>query len=333
MNHLLVWLDETAFASIAKKSPSFATYLRKYRSQKQSAPLSITSQRKILQITKQFLHWMKVSYPQQYMKLSPIWIDSLQVMNGSREPKPHEFVSLDESIALATGQLPKDLIVYQRDQAAAAMLFLSGMRASAFASLPIEAVNIKARQVKQWPSLGVRTKFSKHATTFLLNIPELLNVVEKWDIFVRSELPDHALWYPVIVSEWKSEKLSSAKPGKHRNIQLAKRLRKLSELLEIEYKSPHKFRHGHAVYALLQAKDMADYKAISQNLMHGDIRITDSVYAWLNDHQIKERIIGLSAKKALPHPDNLQMKAFLSQLSTEELKQAISTSLDMLTAS
>lgn len=268
------------------------------------------------------------------MKLSAVWIDALQITSGPREPKPHEFISLDEVMALATKELPKaeDLIVYKRDQAATAMLFLSGMRASAFASLPIEAVNIKERQIKQWPSLGVRTEFTKHATTFLLDIPELLNVVEKWDEFVRSELPANAMWYPVIVSEWKSEKLSPTKPGANRHIQLAKRLRKLSQLLDVEYKSPHKFRHGHAVYALLQAKDMADYKAISQNLMHGDIKITDSVYAWLNDHQIKERILGLSEKRALPHANNNQIQAYLSQLSVDELKQAINTSLDILTA-
>ena len=45
-------------------------------------------------------------------------------------------------------------------------------------------------------------------------------------------------------------------------------MRKLFEFADLPYKSPHKFRHGHAVYALQHAKTMADYKAVSMNLMH-----------------------------------------------------------------
>jgi site-specific recombinase XerC len=35
----------------------------------------------------------------------------------------------------------------------------------------------------------------------------------------------------------------------------------------LKYHSPHKFRHGHAVYALNKAKDVPAIKAVSQNLM------------------------------------------------------------------
>ena len=45
-------------------------------------------------------------------------------------------------------------------------------------TLPLEAVDLESLTVKQWPKLGVKTKFSKHATTFLLNSPELLEVGE-----------------------------------------------------------------------------------------------------------------------------------------------------------
>jgi hypothetical protein len=36
----------------------------------------------------------------------------------------------------------------------------------------------------------------------------------------------------------------------------------------LAYHYPHKFRLGHAVYALKLAKDIAALKAVSQNLMH-----------------------------------------------------------------
>jgi hypothetical protein len=39
------------------------------------------------------------------------------------------------------------------------------------------AVNLDERTVKQWPKLGVKTKFKKHITAYLLPIPDLLAVV------------------------------------------------------------------------------------------------------------------------------------------------------------
>jgi len=114
---------------------------------------------------------------------------------------------------------------------------------------------------------------------------------------------------------------------------LAKRIRKLSNLVGIEYKSPHKFRHGHAVYALLQAQTMADYKAISQNLMHGSIKVTDSIYAWLNDNQVKDRIASLSTNQAQQPKNATELDILLSQLSKSELKQAIQLAADHLAGS
>ena len=163
-----------------------------------------------------------------------------------------------------------------------------------------------------------------------MDIPTLIDVVERWDKFLRLHLPDDAMWYPIIISEWSSEKLAPKQAGKHRNIQLARRFRKLSQLVGVEYKSPHKYRHGHAVYALLQAKDMADYKAISQNLMHSSIEVTDSIYAWLNNHQIRERIISLSTTTNQSKKTNIQLEAYLSHLSRSDLKQAIQRSVELL---
>ena len=39
---------------------------------------------------------------------------------------------------------------------------------------------------------------------------------------------------------------------------------------------------------------MADYKAISMNLMHGDVRVTDGIYAPLLGSEVRERIGRLS---------------------------------------
>jgi integrase len=56
--------------------------------------------------------------------------------------------------------------------------------------------------------------------------------------------------------------------------------------------SPHKFRHGHAVYSLKQANTITDLKAISQNLSHASIKTTDQIYSILSEDDVKERIAG-----------------------------------------
>lgn len=49
--------------------------------------------------------------------------------------------------------------------------------------------------------LCVRTKFRKHATSFILNIPELIEVVVDWDDFVRSQLTNDHPWFANISPE------------------------------------------------------------------------------------------------------------------------------------
>jgi hypothetical protein len=85
---------------------------------------------------------------------------------------------------------------------------------------------------------------------------------------------------------------------------------------------PDQFRHGHAVYALQHAKTMADYKAVSMNLMHEDIRVTDSIYAPLARHEVQQRIAGLTGGSAALPPGNADLDALLRTLSKEQLSQA-----------
>jgi len=66
----------------------------------------------------------------------------------------------------------------------------------------------------------------------------------------------------------------------------------------LPYHSPHKFRHGHAVYALKNAKDISALKAVSQNLMHENLSTTDGVYGILSEMDVKEQISELGRKIA-----------------------------------
>lgn len=88
---------------------------------------------------------------------------------------------------------------------------------------------------------------------------------------------------------WGKQELDPSTPGKNRHQALDKRLRRLFDLAGLLYKSAHKFRHGHAVYGLQHAQIKADNKAVSMNLMHEDIKITDEIYAPILSHEVQLR--------------------------------------------
>ena len=202
-------------------------------------------------------------------------------------------------------------------------MFLSGMRAGALGTLPIAAIDLHCCEIKQWPSLGVETKNDKSATTFLLDISDLLTVVEKWDAFIRSQRPPTAMWYTPTISQWGVQTLSADRPGANRNLAISKRMHRLFDLAGLPYKSPHKFRHGHAVFGLQHARTMADYQAVSTNLMHQDIRVTDSIYARLAHDEVKQCIAGLTAAVKPTKAVGNDMAAFVKTLSPEELSETL----------
>ena len=75
---------------------------------------------------------------------------------------------------------------------------------------------------------------------------------------------------------------------------VAKGLKELCQVAGVPHSSPHKLRHGHAVYALKRARTVADLKAVSQNLMHASLTITDQIYGVLTGDDVQSRIAGLT---------------------------------------
>jgi hypothetical protein len=65
---------------------------------------------------------------------------------------------------------------------------------------------------------------------------------------------------------------------------------------------------------------MADYKALSENLMHGSLDITDRVYVHLVQKELRKRILGF--KPRLKN-DSQSIIDFLMSLSREEKAEAI----------
>jgi len=288
VDHLLRWATSTPLPRAPEIRPVFPQHLNDLG----KAP---EYQRKLLNTARSFFEWARDRWPDRYV-LKRQYIDTLRSKAKETAVPSREVYTLDHVRAILAYQ-PRTL-AEERDRAAVAFLYLSGMRVGAFATLPLCAVHFDQHPVlvNQWTSLGVRTKNDVVANTVLLEGPDLHDlhaVVSAWDALAREHLGCRGMWYSLIEPDGMNFMLDQT-PGRYRGDGIARRLRVLCELAGVTYLSPHKLRHGHILYAFARCQTMADVKAVSQNVMHKQLSTTDAIYARLTDDDVARRIQGLS---------------------------------------
>jgi site-specific recombinase XerD len=287
VRYLLEWLQETPFSKAKDKRPTLPEFLQNGGLEGQEKPLSEGYLKKILATARRFFLWLSEN-KSGYTHLNHTWRSTLKTKRMAQIPKTREVVTYEDIQKMAS--LPVNTLSEKRIQAAAAFLYLSGMRIGAFISLPLLAVDITNRTVKQHPCLGVRTKNRKHATTFLWEIPELMQVIQEWDNLVRSVLPDQGYWFaPFSPETGKIDPSNLSCPESRRSL-VTRQLKQWENFHGIQEYSPHKFRHGHIHYGLKRAKTIADYKAVSENVMHSNMSVTDEFYSNFNENELRNRI-------------------------------------------
>lgn len=287
LKHVVRWADDRPLEGAPDIRPVFPRYLA-------MQGMTAHALRRTCMEARAFFAWLRQEDPSRFRRLTDRWIETIRPVGVHEEPKAeHEAVTIEQVRQIVALPAADGDIAMIRDQAAAAFLFLSGCRASAFVTLTLDCIDLNRRTVMQYPSRGVRTKGRKAAVTRLLEVPDLLAVVERWDRIVRAALPATARWYAVVDVVNGEQRLVADEPGAARRVTLRKRIMRLFELAGLPPLSPHKFRHGHAVYALKLARNIADLKAISMNLMHSSIGITDGIYGVLSREDVAERIAAL----------------------------------------
>ncbi len=304
LRHLLEWAQEKPFDKVNKIRPTLPEYLLDARLDGSREPFSSVYVKKIIRSSYNFFQWLR-THKRGLSSIDQAWLDTLKPPRMTIEHKEHEAVTIEEIRTIA--KAPVQTLREKRIRAAAILWFLSGIRIGAFVTLPIKGLDLEKREIKQWPKLGVHTKFGKHATTYLLNIPELLEIVKEWDDFVRSNLSKDHPWFANISPETGELDKDNSFIGVNRHAGARKDLKEWLDKVGLPYHSPHKFRHGFAVYSLKHAKDISQLKAISQNLMHTNISITDGIYGGLSDADIKEQITSLT-EKTLPDDQETLME-------------------------
>lgn len=306
---LLLWADAQLLSDAQRIRPGFAEFLA--QQSRDDRGLSASTVQGMMAAARSFFRWAIVAHSRRY-RISPFWVDSLQAPDVPTAVAGRVFYDVDDVRRMAALQDENDSLRAQRITAAAAMLFLSGMRAGAFVTLPLCAVDIGVGEVRQWTSLGVQTKGSKSGTTYLLGIPDLLEVVTRWDARIRRKFNDRAMWYCNIGNGIEAVYTQS----RARTHGLRNELRWLCAQVGMEYLGPHHFRHGHVVHAESVATTEADRIAISANLMHADPSITYRVYGRLKDDDRRERMSRLGGEQANEDSAAIiaQMEALLDRM-------------------
>ncbi len=285
--YLLEWAGEKPFIKAHNLRPTLPEFLKNVRNEKTNKKLSPGYIKKILATARRFFSWLVDNQP-GYKSIKYSWITTIKVKRLSEIPKQRDAVSLGEILQIA--KAPVESLMDERIRAAVVFLYLSGMRIGAFVSLPLLAVDISNRRIMQYPNLGVRTKNEKYAITYLLNIPELLSVVQAWDEKVRSILPPEGFWFAPFSPDTGEIDIFALEVGEHRPTLARKNLVAWMEKTGLKYHSFHKFRHGHIQYGLAHSKNQADFKAVSLNVMHSNIQITDQFYSNISESEVQGRI-------------------------------------------
>ncbi|MBI5935675.1 MAG: site-specific integrase [Chloroflexi bacterium] len=289
LRHMLEWADETPWPQARRIDPVYPAYLV----QRSLAPATIG---KALGQARHFFGWARDAWPTRYRAVGAGYTSLLIPPRGHRLDSRIEtpaYYTLDDVRRLLA--VSAETLREERTQAAAALLFLSGMRDGAFVTMPLSCVDVTRRELMQTPERGVHTKNGKAARTYLLEIPDLLDVAARWDARLRAEFPAESLWYASIHRDG-ARLLDTRSASENRAKNLRDDLTLLCQKAGIPYLSPHKFRHGHVVYARQSARNMDELKAVSQNVMHESVVITDSIYGRLMGDSVKNTIARLGAE-------------------------------------
>lgn len=311
LRHLLEWAENQPFEKAPSIRPTLPVYMNTARLDGQEGRLSPVYVGKVIKTICNFFKWLAVH--EKGFKLNQAWLKTLKPRKMGAEFREHEAVTLEEIRAIA--QAPTKTLREKRARAFAVFMFLSGIRIGAFVSLPLRAVDLENHTIKQWPKLGVRTKFEKAATTYLLDITDLLEVVKEWDTEIRAVLPDNSFWFAPISPDTGELDPTITSIGESRHSRARRDLKEWLKKVGLPYHSPHKFRHGHAVYALKNSKDISALKAVSQNLMHANLSITDGVYGVLSGTDVKAEIGELGKKGVQSEASEIaRLRALLNSL-------------------
>ncbi|MBN2554607.1 MAG: hypothetical protein JXA97_01605 [Anaerolineales bacterium] len=107
---------------------------------------------------------------------------------------------------------------------------------------------------------------------------------------MRAIVPADGYWFAHLSPKTGEIDRDNRSVGVYRGNLARRNLEDWMERVGLPYHSPHKFRHGHIQYLVMNAEDRGDLKAISENVMHESVEFTDRVYSRINDETVQSRL-------------------------------------------
>lgn len=290
LRHLLNWAGSTHFPRANKPAPALPTYLLTARNDRLEQPLSPASMERACREARDFFQWAKLHRAVKYRSLPAAWTETLRPAKAyapQSQIRELSYYSLEEVEKICA--IVPERLIDQRDQAGVALAFAAGLRVSALVSLPVRCVQVENLEVHQLPEAGVHTKNSKAQITYMLPIEPLLAIIAEWSTLVRVELGGEGLWYPNMSRRGAVWVISSQPASvESRRMSFSHSLKRLCQQAGVEYKSPHKLRHGHGVHIAKLSRTYSEFKAYSQNMGHETTEITERYYARLSGSDVKK---------------------------------------------
>ena len=307
---LLEFAEETPFRELPEKTNAqeFIQHIDNNRRDGKEKPLKYEYKRKFLGNVRRFLIWLMET--KEMTTINKRWIYDFRPDKSNKytnNKKPRYSEEEIEKIAAT----PVSTTNEERTRAAFLFLYLSGMRIGAFVTLPIEAVNLEKRQIHQFPSLGVKTKLNKSKTTFLINKPEFLSIVKKWDRKVKQVLTPNDPWFaPLSVVDHEID--PNATIGNSRTSGLRKDIKAFTEKANVEYKRPHAIRHSHIRFLRDQATNTRELEAIAANAMQEVPTMLK--YGELDNAEVKQEITKLCRKNSQGNKEDVNLDRTIEKL-------------------
>jgi integrase len=310
--HYLNWCGELDFRDAPKSQVHFVDYVDALMTF-HGTPAAPEYKGKLIRSARRFFEWVSIN-KKGFRFITPAWLSTFKYRVCAKEFNDDDTITEDEIIIIAN--LPVESIIEKRIRAGVCFLYLTGMRISAFISMPIKAVNLEELEVRQSPELGMRTKNKKSATTYILDIEPIMRHVYEWDEFVRPKLPPTGFWFAPLNSTTGDINTSAVKVGENRPSIFRKDLTTWLKKHQALLHSPHDFRRGHASFLWERSKDFNDLLAIKENLMQENLATTE-IYARKKKTQIKKLVHNLMKRSVMQEPSqdlNAQLNVILLRM-------------------
>lgn len=309
------------------KAEEFKKWLKGKNKQGTKDSVSLSYCYDILRYLKLFFVWL--AQQTGYKRINKTAIDYLNLTKGevriATQPKDQPFPTLEEVkkvIESITGKSEIEM----RDKSLISLVFLTGARISAVASLPIRSFDREKLIIDQNPAFKVKTKNSKRIVSVFVSLPykePSVYFLEWFDylVNVRKFSPDDPI-FPATKTENGTDNLGFYNTEKVGAIfwKSSAPARKIFEKrfvqADVKYYHPHTLRH-------LLVKEIAKLplteeqkKAISQNFGHENVGTTFGSYGY--NHIAEDRQIEIIQNVNF---EGRQDKAEYALINKEELRE------------